>query len=216
MFTIGKTRKWIAANDKGFTLIEMAVVLIIIGLIIGAVVKGKDLVTSAKQKKLYSKYLQAWQLAYNSYYDRTGWVLGDDDNAGNTNRDARCGDGTSWASEANLEAQLTSVGLEIPAEGAAGNTTQRIYRDAGGREYAMSVTFKYFAGLGNYIEISSANGMASELGMTWDNIIDGQMDGAVGTFLYAADGTAPTTNTAWPDADDAPVPASVGILRLQF
>ena len=40
-------------NNKGFTLIEMAIVLIIIGIIIGAVVKGKDLVRSAEQKRLY-------------------------------------------------------------------------------------------------------------------------------------------------------------------
>ncbi|NNG01461.1 MAG: prepilin-type N-terminal cleavage/methylation domain-containing protein, partial [Desulfobacteraceae bacterium] len=31
-------------ENKGFTLVEMAIVLILIGIIIGAVVKGKDLV----------------------------------------------------------------------------------------------------------------------------------------------------------------------------
>ena len=41
-------------NNKGFTLIEMAIVLIIIGIIIGAVVKGKDIIKSGEQKKLYS------------------------------------------------------------------------------------------------------------------------------------------------------------------
>jgi len=31
-------------NEKGFTLIEMAIVLVIIGIIIGAVLKGQDMV----------------------------------------------------------------------------------------------------------------------------------------------------------------------------
>ncbi len=32
------------SNNKGFTLIEMAIVLVIIGLILGAVTKGKDMI----------------------------------------------------------------------------------------------------------------------------------------------------------------------------
>ena len=37
------------SGNEGFTLIEMAIVLIIIGIIIGAVVKGKDLIRGAEQ-----------------------------------------------------------------------------------------------------------------------------------------------------------------------
>ena len=57
-------------------MIEMAIVLIIIGIIIGAVVKGKDVIKSAEQKRLYSTFVREWQVAYNNYYDRTGWILG--------------------------------------------------------------------------------------------------------------------------------------------
>jgi len=37
----------------------MAIVLIIIG----AVVKGKDLVRGAEQKKIYTKYINSWRIA---------------------------------------------------------------------------------------------------------------------------------------------------------
>ncbi len=47
--------KFVLKNDKGFTLIEMAIVLIIIGIIIGAIVKGKDIIRSGEQKKIYSE-----------------------------------------------------------------------------------------------------------------------------------------------------------------
>ncbi|MEJ2039835.1 MAG: prepilin-type N-terminal cleavage/methylation domain-containing protein, partial [Desulfosarcinaceae bacterium] len=56
-------------DNKGFTLVEMALVLIIIGIIIGAVVKGKDLVRSAEQKRIYAKFLNEWRLAYLNFYD---------------------------------------------------------------------------------------------------------------------------------------------------
>ena len=98
---------WFLTNNKGFTLIEMAIVLIIIGIIIGAVVKGKDVIRSAEQKKIYTKLLNAWELSYNSYYDRTGWILGDvANNANDPGRDGHC----SSASKDNLVAQLNAVG----------------------------------------------------------------------------------------------------------
>ena len=62
-------------NHQGFTLIEMALVLIIIGIIIGAIVKGRDLIQSAEQKKIFTKYVNAWQTAYLEFYDRTGKIL---------------------------------------------------------------------------------------------------------------------------------------------
>ena len=68
-------------NNKGFTLIEMAIVLVIIGIIIGAVVKGQDLVDNAKSKQFASK-IQAWQVALNTYYDRKGRYPGDGDRDG--------------------------------------------------------------------------------------------------------------------------------------
>jgi prepilin-type N-terminal cleavage/methylation domain-containing protein len=71
-------------DQRGFTLIEMAIVLIIIGIIIGAVVKGKDVMKSAEQKRLYSTFAREWQVAYNNYYDRTGWILGDGVDSANT------------------------------------------------------------------------------------------------------------------------------------
>ena len=46
---------------KGFTLVELSIVLIIIGLIIGGVLKGTDLINSAKQKKFYNTFVKGWQ-----------------------------------------------------------------------------------------------------------------------------------------------------------
>lgn len=213
MSGISAIRKSLVNNDKGFTLIEMAVVLIIIGLIVGAVVKGRDLVSSAKQKKLYNKFVQEWQMAYAAFYDRTGQVLGDfdgTDNGDSGDRDGLCSD----ASAANLVAQLERVGLDAPSEGATGSALERVYKDANGVNYTLVLTLTNDASYGNFIQITSDNGFPFDLGMAWDTIIDGTMDGADGDFMYRA--TASAAPTDWPDADTAAASDSVAILLLQL
>jgi prepilin-type N-terminal cleavage/methylation domain-containing protein len=62
--------------QRGFTLIELAIVLVIIGIIIGAVIKGQDLLDNARAKKLYST-TNTWNLLTWAYLDRKGRFPGD-------------------------------------------------------------------------------------------------------------------------------------------
>ena len=68
-------------RQQGFTLVELAVVLAVIGLIIGAVAIGKDVQRNAEYTKIKNKFIDQWEQAYNQYYQRTGVVLGDDQTA---------------------------------------------------------------------------------------------------------------------------------------
>jgi len=61
-------------SEGGFTLIELAIVLVIIGIILGAVMKAQDLVANAKAKKLASM-IRASEVYAWSYYDRHGEYL---------------------------------------------------------------------------------------------------------------------------------------------
>lgn len=63
--------------QRGFTLVEMAVVLVIIGLILGAVSIGKDVQRNAEYTKVKQKFVDQWVIAYNTYTQRTGVVPGD-------------------------------------------------------------------------------------------------------------------------------------------
>ncbi|HIP82225.1 MAG TPA: prepilin-type N-terminal cleavage/methylation domain-containing protein, partial [Desulfocapsa sulfexigens] len=45
-------RSSLLRNNKGFTLIEIAIVLVIIGLLIGGALKGQALIQSAKVKNV--------------------------------------------------------------------------------------------------------------------------------------------------------------------
>ncbi|HBX37175.1 MAG TPA: prepilin-type cleavage/methylation domain-containing protein [Pseudohongiella sp.] len=64
-------------QQSGFTLIEMSIVLVIIGVIMGAVAIGTGLQRDAEYKRIKQTYLDPWVQAYNSYYQRTGVVIGD-------------------------------------------------------------------------------------------------------------------------------------------
>lgn len=67
--------------QQGFTLVEMAIVLAVIGLILGAIAIGKDVQRNAEYTKIKNKFIDPWAMAYNTYYQRTGVVLGDNQTA---------------------------------------------------------------------------------------------------------------------------------------
>ena len=187
------------SGGQGFTLIEMAIVLIIIGIIIGAVVKGKDLVRSAEQKKVYSKFLNEWRVAYLNFYDRTGKILGDHtgsdgqaDTSGGSD-DLCTGDTTT--TPPNYYG-LSQVGLTCPTTN-TGKDYQYRYTDSTGAAHLVTIAFKYdTTGKYNYMEITQ---IPNELCMAIDRMIDGEADGTAGDFIGDA-----TSGKAWdttPEAD---------------
>ncbi len=64
-------------SQQGFTLVEMTVVLVVIGLILGAISIGKDVQRDAENSKIKQKFVDQWVIAYNDYYSKAGVVVGD-------------------------------------------------------------------------------------------------------------------------------------------
>jgi prepilin-type N-terminal cleavage/methylation domain-containing protein len=67
-------------KQTGFTLIELAIVLVIIGLLLGGVLRGQELINSARVKNL-TRDFQNVQVYLYGYQDRFRAIPGDDGNA---------------------------------------------------------------------------------------------------------------------------------------
>lgn len=63
-------------RQQGFTLVEMAIVLVIIGLLLGGILKGQELITSARVRNIADQN-SGIQAAYYGFIDRYRQVPGD-------------------------------------------------------------------------------------------------------------------------------------------
>ncbi len=68
------------STEAGFTLVEIAIVLVIIGLLLGGILKGQEMITQAKIKNIVNDF-NGITVAVTSYQDRYRALPGDDQNA---------------------------------------------------------------------------------------------------------------------------------------
>lgn len=71
--------------QSGFTLVEIAIVLVIIGLLLGGVLKGQEMIENARIKSIVSD-MRGVSAAFNSYMDRYHTIPGDETAAAMTAR----------------------------------------------------------------------------------------------------------------------------------
>ena len=64
-------------KTQGFTLVEIAIVLVIIGLLLGGILKGQEMITQAKIKNVIADF-SGVSAAYHGYQDRYRAIPGDD------------------------------------------------------------------------------------------------------------------------------------------
>src|SRR3972149_5607693 len=67
-------------RQRGFTLVEIAIVLVIIGLLLGGILKGQEMITQARIKNVINDF-NGITAAYASYQDRYRAIPGDDGGA---------------------------------------------------------------------------------------------------------------------------------------
>lgn len=160
-------------HQQGFTLVEMSIVLVIIGLILGAVSIGKDLQRDAEYSKIKQKFVDQWAQAYNTYYQRTGVVLGDSQTeprimvngskyaagankpisgGGMLNASAPgsiCQGGTGQEmtrardGDVNLHTLMDAVGIRMPPGRAEGREDRYVYLDSNGNPQELQICFQW-------------------------------------------------------------------------
>ena len=203
-------------KQAGFTLVEMSVVLLVIGLILGAVSIGKDLQRDAEYIKIKQKFLDPWAAAYNSYFMRAGVVLGDSQVAPNfmvngvnftagtsgslgtmtgATAPAQICDAAVSGASPSLYDEMDKHGVRMPAGRAEGSESRYVYLDSNGNPQEIKVCFQWnkpgiASNAGNVMVIS---GLTPDLARALDQMIDGKADAQEGMFRQS---TVTGTSTA--------------------
>jgi len=64
-------------SQGGYTLVEIAVVMAVIGLIVGGISMAREVLREAEYSRIHNKFVSPWKQAYDLHYQRAGVVLGD-------------------------------------------------------------------------------------------------------------------------------------------
>lgn len=114
-------------NNSGFTLVEIAIVMVIIGLLVGGILKGQAMIDNAKVKRV-TEDMEGLRAATFAFLDRYGMLPGDenaasippgDGNDGNNNGLLQETDG--WEIEdLRLAGLLSGTGTALPTHGFGG------------------------------------------------------------------------------------------------
>ncbi len=204
--TCGAARK--RATQCGFSLIEMSVVLLVIGLIVGAVAVGRDLQRNAAYQRVSSDFVQGWLIAYDSYTNGTGTVPGDVVAVPTGRVNASDATGAALCDAALLNTFL-AAGVVLPEGRAAGANDRAVYLDTNGTPQEVQVCFQTVnwaepgASVGTFVtrprNVMILRNVTPALANLLDSQIDGTPDARFGRVREAAqaNATATTTGQVW-------------------
>ena len=105
------------SSQGGFTLVEIAIVLVIIGLLLGGVLKGQELITQAKIRNVAND-INGMSAAVYGYQDRYKKFPGDDNDAATrwTNPATKSGDGNGAGGAAGQATVIDCAGAGAGGE----------------------------------------------------------------------------------------------------
>ncbi len=188
------------ARQRGFTLLELSIALVVVALIVSALSVGGDLQRNAAYQRMATSFVRGWQLAFLDYNDTVGVVPGDSQTSptGKVNgaEDSElCGD--------DLRNTMYAAGITMPNGRAEGFETHSGYLDSNGNPQDVEICMLNVewsipgSSSGVYVtqrkNVLVFTGLTPDLARMLDSLIDGNADARFGSFRE--DSLAPSTDT---------------------
>ena len=193
-----KTQKPFLAQH-GVTLVELAVVIAMIGLILGAVAVGKDLQRSAVYQRITTEFVQGWMISYDAYVGGNGVVPGDTPATPTGRVNAS---GNELCDNALLNVFL-AAGIRLPEGRAEGQQNRAAYLDSNGNPQEVEVCLQSVdwaepgAAVGTYVSrtrnVLVLKSVTPALATMLDSQIDNRPDARFGRVRELAQANAVAT-----------------------
>ncbi len=200
-----------AHRNRGFTLLELSVVLVIIGLIIGAVTIGKDVQRNAAYQRIAIQFVQGWAIDYDTFATNNGIVIAD--NPANPTGMVNAATATPLCAN-GLRAAMQAAGIAMPAGRSEGSETQAVYLDSHGIPQEMAICFENIdwsipdTTPGTYVtrkrNVMTLTGLTPSMAKLLDNHFDGRVDARFGKFReQSAAANTGNASIAWSQSEPA-------------
>lgn len=197
---------------RAFTLIEISIVLVIIGIILASVMKGRDMIKSSQIKEYNQVFVSQWETISNSYFSRMAENLDDNNSDGfSDGNDLSTATNAKAVVDALKEAGIDPCNLvksDVKSTGEFGCATDGLdvfKRTVDGEFIGKSTTQAKFS----YMTIDSKKknviifyNVPHDVAQAIDTIRDGMPDGTSGSVLNVTNvSSASATSTAATTAD---------------
>lgn len=190
--------------NKGFTLLEMSLVLIAIALIIGATTIGTNLQRNATYQQISTVFVRGWQLSYLAHFNTVGVVPGDTPATPTGKVNAAYDSPLCGIALRNV---MYAAGVKMPVGRAEGYEDHYGYLDSNGNPQDIEVCFRNVqwsvpSGPGTYVvqqkNVMVISRLTPDLARLLDSAVDGVGDARFGDFRESANANSTsTTSLEW-------------------
>ncbi|WP_063888233.1 prepilin-type N-terminal cleavage/methylation domain-containing protein [Burkholderia ubonensis] len=183
--------------QRGFTLLELSIVLVVIAIIVSVTVIGADVYRNAVGVRIYSDFVQGWVSAYETYLTRSGGRLPGDNvstPSGYVNAHPAIGN-TGWLCDSPgasaLSQAMLNAGVTLPSGRGPGRATMFVYQDKSGLPHQLTVclgtvTDWAIRSVSGTVLVTKTvmriTGLTLDLARQLNSMIDGRIDAGLGNL----------------------------------